>query len=201
MPKPSFLIVVGPSGVGKTCVADTLQNRDIVHVLPSWTTRPPRPHELSHQVDHIFASEAQFTDKAEAGYFLEQLPMFGLPYRYGLPALATLPDTNSTPIPPLVILRTPLIPLLQKHYNRSDYVIYAIADQPERIESRLRARQDDGEQLGDRVDSIKNELRQGSLMADRVFNNSDTVEGLVEHIVAAIQEDFHHSNEHDHAML
>lgn len=184
---PEFLVLIGPSGVGKTSVAVALQDRHEVTVIPSWTTRPPRPYEQSGQVDHIFTSEAEFSRKEQSGFFLEALPMFGLPYRYGLPAMPEPTIGGSVPIP-VVLLRTPLIPLLQKHYSR--YVIYAITDTPDRIQARLQTRQADGEPLGDRIASINDELAQGSLAAYRSFDNNDTIEHLVDRIIDALHVDF-----------
>jgi len=81
---PVFPVVVsGPSGVGKTSIANGALN-----LRPEWrrsistTTRPPRVDETSGQA-YDFIHEAEFLSRRAAGLFLETAEVHG--HLYGTP--------------------------------------------------------------------------------------------------------------------
>ncbi|MDZ7771985.1 MAG: guanylate kinase [Balneolaceae bacterium] len=70
-PKGKVIIVVAPSGSGKTTIARMLlEEMDKVRFSVSATTRPARPGE-KHGVDYFFLSEEEFDRKINDGGFLE----------------------------------------------------------------------------------------------------------------------------------
>lgn len=70
-PKGKLIIVVAPSGSGKTTIARRLlEEVDRVRFSVSATTRPARPGE-KHGVDYFFLSEEEFDRKIDEGDFLE----------------------------------------------------------------------------------------------------------------------------------
>jgi guanylate kinase len=182
-----LLVIIGPSGVGKSSIVRTLQAQQLVRNIPSWTTRPPRPDEQTdEQIDHVFVSEEDFLARAKQSFFLEYEKLFGLPYYYGLPRIT--PDPARPDTLPVVLLRVPLIPLLQKHYH--NFVIYQIEDSYERASARLAKRAVDGEAQGERLDNFSAELAAGRQLAARVFYNDSTVQALTQQIASAIAVDF-----------
>ena len=84
MPKPPlFVVLSGPSGVGKDAVLAALRDRGVsAHYAVTATTRPPRPTERDG-VDYRFVSETAFRRMIEEGEFLEHAVVYGR--YYGVP--------------------------------------------------------------------------------------------------------------------
>ncbi len=76
-----LMIISGPSGVGKSTIADAVlsRNNGFSHV-PTATTRNPRPGE-KHGVDYFFLSQEEFESKIQANEFFEHIEYAG--NRYG----------------------------------------------------------------------------------------------------------------------
>ncbi|MCX6729820.1 MAG: hypothetical protein NTV95_04265 [Candidatus Saccharibacteria bacterium] len=182
-----LLVVIGPSGSGKSSAVQELSRRGIVEVTPSWTTRPPRKGETSSTIEHKFVSEEEFNKQDSQGLFLEVVQLFNLPYRYGIPRLRQ-PKSGRIP---LIMLRANLLPLLPKHYSNG--IIYQIEDELSKVEDRLRKRQADGEQQGSRLQDYKKEVGLGRQSAHRVFTNDTDLGLLADAIETAIFEDFKQS--------
>jgi len=177
------LAIIGPSGAGKSSVIRQLYDEGLIHVNPTWTTRPPRPGEVEESLEHLFVTPEEFKEKESAGFFLEAVEMFGLPFRYGLP-----PIKKSEPgRPSLVMLRASLVPLFNKYFP--NHIIYQIEDDVTRIQERLEARQKHGEDLGSRLSDYEREVEAGRKIADRVFVNKD-LDTLAKDIKQALLEDF-----------
>jgi len=82
--KALFVLIAGPSGVGKTTVMHKLRERGHdFHKVITATTRPPRPGE-KHRVDYHFLTEAEFDQLLADGKLLENAAVFGK--KYGVPA-------------------------------------------------------------------------------------------------------------------
>jgi guanylate kinase len=79
MPSPAgtILIVVAPSGAGKTSLVRALMDaRERIRHSVSYTTRPPRQGERDGE-DYCFISEAEFRKRRIAGEFLEWAEVHG----------------------------------------------------------------------------------------------------------------------------
>ena len=78
---PVLLVLSGPSGVGKTTVANRLlsENSQLARVV-TCTTRAPREDEIDG-VDYFFLSEKEFMRRVESAEFLEHAEVYGK--RYG----------------------------------------------------------------------------------------------------------------------
>jgi guanylate kinase len=95
VPEPGKLVVIsGPSGVGKSTVV-----RGVLEQISEWplkdphleepirlsvsaTTRPPRPGEVDG-IDYHFLSKQEFSERRQAGDFLECIEVFGQGHWYG----------------------------------------------------------------------------------------------------------------------
>jgi guanylate kinase len=179
-----LLVVIGPSGAGKSTAVQALAAEDVVDVNPSWTTRPPRPGELERCVEHRFVTEREFDALDRRGLFVETIRPFGLPYRYGLPAVRS---SHGAAVP-LLMLRAPHIPVLRRHYDRAS--IYQVEDARGRVAARLSARHRDPAELGTRLRDYEIEVEWGRLEASRVFVNDRDVASLVAAMREAIEADF-----------
>jgi guanylate kinase len=175
------LAILGPSGGGKSTVVRELHRRGVIHVTPSWTTRPRRDDEGDGSIEHRFVDEAEFTARQDAGHFLEVVQMFGLPYRYGLPALVEPPDERV----PAIMVRAPLMPLVARHFPA--HVAYQIEDGYQRARERLERR---AGEIGTRLDGFEQECRLGRDAAHRIFVNDGSIVELVDAVADAVGQDF-----------
>ena len=74
MPSRPVFVVTGPSGAGKgTLIKGLLERVDGLEVAVSATTRPQRPGEVDGR-DYWFLSDDEFTQRVDAGEFLEWVP-------------------------------------------------------------------------------------------------------------------------------
>jgi guanylate kinase len=179
-----LLVVIGPSGAGKSTVVQALAGAGVIDVTPSWTTRPPRPGELERCVEHQFVTDRAFDALDRQGTFVETIRPFGLPYRYGLPAVRLARGAAV----PLLMLRAPHIPVLRRHYDAPS--IYQVEDSRERVAARLAARHQDPAELGTRLRDYDTEVALGRAAASRVFVNDRDVASLVVAVREAIAADF-----------
>jgi guanylate kinase len=75
-----FIVVAGPSGVGKTTLCT-----ELIHQIPeikfsvSYTTRPPRPFEVNGK-DYFFISEKKFRERLKKEEFAEWTEKYGFLY-------------------------------------------------------------------------------------------------------------------------
>jgi guanylate kinase len=78
---PLLFLLSAPSGGGKTTLCQHMlaANPDLTRVI-TCTTRAPRDGEKDG-FDYYFLSEASFTDRVQAGHFLEHATVYG--NRYG----------------------------------------------------------------------------------------------------------------------
>jgi len=169
MKRPGLLVVIsGPSGVGKTSVADRLLRR------PGWlravtaTTRAPRPGETDG-VDYRFLSEEQFEEGEKDDEFLEHAEVHGK--RYGTPKAPVEELLSRGNVVLLVIdvqgaatLRAAGVPAL---------FVFVAPPSVAELEKRLRGRKSDSElQIASRLATAKLELaRQNEF--DTVVINDD----------------------------
>lgn len=179
-----LLVIIGPSGSGKSSVIQELVSQGLIEVTPTWTTRPPRDGELASAIEHRFVSVDEFNRYEANDHFLETVELFGLPYRYGLPRVK-VPEHGRVP---LIMLRVMLLASLPKHY--SNYKIYQIEDNYERVKKRLLERAESEQSLGTRLTDYEKEVEHGREAANRVFENTTTIEKLAQEIATAIKEDF-----------
>jgi guanylate kinase len=175
-----LVVIIGPSGSGKSSAVRALSDRGILRVHPTWTTRPRRPDEAEGSVEHRFVSEAEFDRLAAGGLFLDTIALFGLPHRYGLPSIERSIDGRMD----AVMLRAPLVERFQQFV--SDIFVLQIEDTPERIMARLRERGGSNHDLQARLRDNEREIRAGRTLADGVVRNDATLDELVDRVAAHI---------------
>jgi len=90
---PLFIVISGPSGVGKDATLQELKKRNLpLHYIVTATTRNPREGEV-HSRDYFFYSKAEFEEMIAAGKFLEHSEVYddlkGIPMEQVVPAIAS----------------------------------------------------------------------------------------------------------------
>lgn len=182
-PSRPLLVLIGPSATGKSTLGRVLQERGIIELTPSWTTRPLRTDEQVLKSEHIFCSEKEFLEKEQAGFFLKTVSLFGLHYRYGLPKV-TVPEGSKIPA---VILRAPLLDMLKEHYTNA--VIYNIESEYSTIQKRLQERKSQGDNTKGRLEAYYAETELGRTWANRTFVNTQ-FDNLFDAVTTALRVDF-----------
>lgn len=175
-----MLVIIGPSGGGKSTVVRILADRGVLRVHPTWTTRPRRADEARGSVEHRFLSEAQFDHLQARGFFADSVALFGLPYRYGLPPL------RLAPVGPVdtVMLRAPLLARFAAAVPH--HVVYQVEDRPERVMARLAGRNSGHDDLEARLLDNRAEVEAGRRVAHRVFVNDRSLSNLADAMETAI---------------
>lgn len=178
-----ILVIIGPSGTGKSTIVQKLQSDGLIEVTPTWTTRPPREHELLETVEHCFVNQETFDAQKAASFFLDTVQVFNLPYQYGIPELTT---TNESLIP-TIMLRAPLVERVPTYY--ANFIVYHIESDQARVREALHARTQAGEPIGNRLDDYQKEVLLGRSLAHRVFINI-SLQKTIKEITQALSEDF-----------
>jgi len=171
------LVIIGPSGSGKSSLVDGLVRRGLVTVTPTWTTRPRRSDEHTGSANHVFVDGARFDAVDRSGGFLGVATLFG--HRYGLPPLA-----DSTGTVPTVVARVGALDLVRRHLP--DPVVVQVEASPARIRSALAARGTDPVEAGARLRAGYEELVVGRCVADHVVVNDGTLDDLIARVGALV---------------
>jgi guanylate kinase len=171
---PPVLLLIGPSGTGKTSVVTELVRRNLIAVTPTWTTRPRRPDEDGGCPNHHFVTEAEFSAREAAGLFLGTVELFGLPYRYGLPPL----EVSIGGRVPAVVARASVVGAIAAHHSR--HVIWQVEAPARRVRAAMVARRSSGAEIHARLRDLDAELAAGRALADRVFVNDGRLAAVVD---------------------
>jgi guanylate kinase len=169
------LVLIGPSGGGKSSLALELVHRRLVTVVPTWTTRPRRRDEHDGCVNHRFVTDETFDAAEAAGRFLGTCELFG--HRYGLPVLEGERR-------PAVVARVGAVNALRRH--RRDVVVVQVEAPPERIRATLAARGTTTSEFRSRFAAAYEEILSGRVVADRVVLNDTTVLDLADRVESVL---------------
>ncbi len=182
---PKVLVVIGPSGVGKSTLLAPLREEGLVRLVPTWTTRKPRHYEDPATADHVFVDDDAFNAREQAGFFLDTVQLFDLDARYGLPREALEDDGKSIR---MLLLRAMLLQKPPRYFPA--HIVYQIEAPRERVEAHLRTRIERDGDIGSRLANFDKELQLGRRMAHRVLDNSGTPQDALVQLRAWLREDF-----------
>jgi ribose 1,5-bisphosphokinase PhnN len=177
------VVLLGPSGAGKTSVAERLASLGIADVNPTVCTRPPRDTEPeAATIDHIFSTPAEFGVREERGDFLVKQPYYS--FDYGAPYLRQ-PSANQIA---LMVLKASFMAPFTAYYPKTR--IYQIEVSPETAYRRmlLRGHQSDTDII-ERMKHYGPELDAGRLIAHKVFSNEGELDDTAQQVAARIRQD------------
>lgn len=152
---PQIIVLIGPSGSGKSSVAKELCDTHGFHLVKTMTTRPQRDE---HDTDQTFIDHETFTNMRESKAFFGTLESFG--HDYGLPKFD--PAT-----PTVLLLRAPAVQEFLKGFPSARVI--EIDASLAVLEERLVARGS-----LDRLDPgfLEKEMELGRQLANQTFDSS-----------------------------
>ncbi|MGH7311912.1 MAG: guanylate kinase [Candidatus Rokuibacteriota bacterium] len=177
----ALFVVSAPSGAGKTTLC-----REARQLLPdlaysvSYTTRPPRPGEISG-TDFHFVTEATFADLRDRGEFAESASVHGNLYGTRASVLeSALHDGRDI----LLDIDTQGAAQLRRRYPEA-VLVFIVAPSMVELEQRLRERRSDAVgEITRRLDRAREEIRMWR-QYDYLIVNRD-VKDAVEQLTAII---------------
>lgn len=183
-PRPVFVVISGPSGVGKDATIQRMKERGYTcFFVVTATTRARRAGEIDG-ADYHFVSETTFNDLIRRGELLEHAVVYGQ-YK-GIPkagiraALVSGQD---------VMLRIDV----QGAATIRDLVpeavtIFLTAESEEALIERLKRRKtEDPSQLERRIETARNELRRAHEFKYRIINRECALDETVDRVIAIVQ--------------
>jgi|SRR5690554_357730 len=183
MKKGVLFIVCGPSGVGKTTLAQHLL-KSCPRLTPSvsYTTRAPRHGEV-HGVDYHFVDEAEFVEMRDSDRFAEWARVHG--NFYGTPVSGILQAWKDN--------RDVLFDIdyqgaaqLQERFSEDARSVLVIPPSIKVLEERLRGRATDADDvIAQRLDAARHELAQFELY-DYIVEN-DEFDAALQRLTAIYQ--------------
>lgn len=161
-----LLVLSGPSGVGKTAVADRLLADPRVARAITATTRAPRPGERDG-VDYLFLAVDEFRRRLADGWFLEHADVYGR--LYGTPR-SSVEAVLASGRHCLLVIDVQGVATLRAAGAEATFVLLEPPSRAE-LERRLKTRgSDDPASQARRLDEAERELARTELFDRRVVN-------------------------------
>lgn len=187
-PEPLFIVISGPSGVGKDAVLKELQKRNLnMHFVVTMTSRPKRKGE-QEGVDYFFVSKQKFEELIKQDEFLEHATVYedykGIPKSQIRDALNSKKD---------IILRVDVQGAMTlRELCPEALLIFLIPSNQEEWLNRLDNRKTEtSESLALRRKTAQQELEYLSKFDYMVVNAQDRLDETVDTIVAIIEAEHH----------
>ena len=176
----NIFIITGPSGVGKTTIAnELLKRRPQLKKVVTYTTRPSRPGETDG-ISYHFVDEATLTSLLNAGELFESARVYD-----------TLYGSKKSDVEKLLLAGNDVLFVIDvqgaktiQQEHPETIVIFIDAESDETLMKHLTAR-DQGKtvNLEERMRAIKNERDYGASCRYRVVNQEGNLENTVEEVL------------------
>jgi guanylate kinase len=162
------VVLIGPSGVGKTSIRESLMIDKRIFYSVSATTRPPRAGEMDGK-DYHFLSETEFKQKLSAGELLEYTKIYG--HYYGTLRKPIDDAIAAGKIPLLDLDHRGAQALKEKGYQGA--YIFILPPAKEDLKKRLQDRKtDDPETVRQRLAAAEREIELAQSYQYRVVNDN-----------------------------
>lgn len=163
MNKQKIIVLIGPSGVGKTSLAILLVKKypDIFVLIKKHTTRPARPNEK--ESEDIYINDVDFDKMVKENKFIGTSQPFGQQFRYGLAWPKNIKKI------PIVLLRSFVIEQFHRSYDTT--LIYQIEQTKEQTKTNMVNRGQDESDINSRLELFDQEINLGKKYAARIITN------------------------------
>lgn len=183
-PEPLLIVISGPSGVGKDCLVQRMEERGCpFHFVVTATDRPPRPDEV-HGEDYFFVSTEEFERMIEQDELLEHATVYGqykgVPKQQVREAMASGQD---------VVMRVDVQGAATIREMAPEAVlIFLTAASEEELTQRLRDRGGDSpEQIARRIATAREEMEALPAFDYVVVNRDSQLDQAVDDVLAIIR--------------
>lgn len=180
-----LVVISGPSGVGKSTIAQALVDRLNATFSVSMTTRQKTPKDREG-VDYHFVGESRFREAVERDELLEWATVYGK--RYGTPRE---PVERAVDAGELVVLEIDVNGAIQvRRKNPAAFMIFILPPSMDALLERLRARgREDESRIQRRYRECEREIERAkqSGVYDRFIVNDD-LDAAIEQTVQAVRE-------------
>lgn len=179
--KAFLIVLIGPSGVGKSAIAKGLYQAGLVDVTPSLATRPRRRNEPESTRDHRFVTDEQFDEQKKRGDIVVTKELYG--YRYG----ALYPKRPPADRIAAMVLKFDFMEEFVEYYPNTR--IYQIEATEEVSLARMLPRGQPKADLLNRLQKHGPETEAGRLIAHHIFDNNGLLADTLRLVKAQILED------------
>ncbi|WP_020372970.1 guanylate kinase [Sulfobacillus thermosulfidooxidans] len=180
--KGHIFILIGPSGAGKTTLANTLHQEGLVHRIVTWTTRSPRPGEVPGR-DYIFVTPGQFDAAFHQGDLLEREYLYGTWYGTPIQALSDALHQNH-----IVLISMGLqgARTIKQRWPSQSTIVAVLPPNPETLYQRLLNRGISDHDLAVRWPVMQQEANEAQQLADCLIINDALPRAIAElkHIIS-----------------
>jgi guanylate kinase len=188
--KKNIYILSGPSGVGKSTIANRLLSvkTDIVKSI-SYTTRQKRISEVDG-VDYYFIGKNDFDKMVEKGEFIENVTIYNNNYGTTFSSLDKMLSENHS----LMVIDMIGAKNIKIHYPQNSVLIYILPPSYEELENRLMTRGCNTSKcdLEERLDAAKEELK--NLLEESYYDYAiinDTFDDCFKRVISTIDVSTH----------
>lgn len=172
-----ILVIVGPSGVGKSTLARNLEKTTMARIWPTVTTRMTRADEA---VGHIFATDKEFDLMKDS--MLGEVTLPGLSARYGL-SKQHMPARENL----IILARPSMVPALRAALG--PILIYGLNTPKNVAEKRIQARNTGPTDNAERMKAFDQESLEVQQYSHRVFDGTETEKALLRRVTQALCDD------------
>jgi guanylate kinase len=148
------LVIIGPSGSGKSFLVKQLVEKYPFKLVLSTTTRAMRPGEVQN-LDMHFVTPVEYTELQEQNAFFSDFNNFGAQYGYLRSSVQSIVDEGLIPV---AIVYTTIVPYFYREFPDTVFSIFLYPTNVALLEERMVHRGDSAESIKGRLASAQKEI-------------------------------------------
>ncbi len=172
--KGHIFVLVGPSGAGKTTLANALTCEGLGHRIITWTTRPPRPGEVPGR-DYVFVTPSQFDVAFRQGDLVEREYLYGT--WYGTP-VTSLQDTLHQNQIVVISMGLEGARTIKQRWSSQSTIVAVLPPNPATLHQRLAQRGTSEHDFAVRWPTMQQEVEEARQLADYLIINDDLSQAI-----------------------
>ena len=164
-----IFVLIGPSGVGKTTLAERAQRDGVADRVVTCTTRAPRPHETPGQ-DYYFLSLDEFEKRERNGDFVENEWIHGNRYGVLVRDLSRAVESGRTAV---ISLGYGGAQRVKQLWPQQVIIVGVLPPSSESLRVRLQGRGTKDDEMAVRLQAIDDESQRVHALADVIVVNDE----------------------------